>query len=434
MRRKLIGSGILLSIAISAICALVILASGCNNKDIHYDEATHEGAVVTFCLEGGIYKNSKNDVKYYYTLSPGQTVHIASPQTYSKKDVEWEGGTYSFEGWYKTKSGEGDEAVYSDPWDFENDSVGYGDRITLYANWVPVLKYTYSVCYKDEEGETVVLGSYSVKEGVRFNDYRHFANTRTGYTALPGFYDENDEPWDSEYKHPGGEEDTDIKVYVHYVEGNFKLISTVSELNSVRSSENVYLLNDIDFNGATLRSLNNYGGIFLGNNHTVSNFNINRGTAFNGDYGRDDRITDSDLGTNVLCISIFGCSAGAQVSDVRFTGVTADINVGYRPEMIYVAPLFVKLSRFAGNAVTAARDGLVKNVTFEGTYTITNLPDEFDRELLVISDKPCYLVPEGDGSSVEGCDISFTEAAAQPGAANVEIDMYFINLEEKKEY
>ena len=127
--------------------ALAIFAAGCSPKDDKYNPDSWEGAVVTFVLEGGEYKNSKNNVEYYFSLGEGESVRIDTPTGYSKKAVtrpdcrldEW--CRTRTESRVESESGEIEVIYeYSDPWDFDNDVVSYGDRITLYAHWNRLIK------------------------------------------------------------------------------------------------------------------------------------------------------------------------------------------------------------------------------------------------------------------------------------------------------
>lgn len=449
---KLRNAAILILFSL-AVGALAVFAAGCSSGFDGYDIESWEGAVVTFMLEGGIYKNSAREVEHYYSLDEGEDILIQAPSVYDDK-YSVRRPNYKLIEWCRTRTPDGEGYTYSDPWDFEKDTVAYGDRVTLYANWEALIKHYYDVCYLDDEGVPHLLEGddipeeerkpsnssiYEVGEGQIFNDYRRYASKRSGYTALPGYYylatdEETGEqvelPLDSTFHHPGGEEEVHIKVIVKYIEGTFKLVSTVSDLNSVASRDNVYLMNDIDFNGATLVGLRDYSAIFRGNGYTVSNFNLNRGTVRGGGYGKDDLITDNDLGgSNILCISIFGNVEGAEISDVHFKGVTIDVDTGYSQlGKVYIAPIAVKVASSAATAITAARATSITNVTFEGTYTITQLPAGFDTEedLIVTTDAPYYYKAESDASKVENCTVSLTDAAV-PEA--VKVDLYFKKYE-----
>ena len=437
MKLKTVAILILLSIAAAALACFAV---GCSSTEDAYNPDTWEGAIVTFALEGGEYKNSKNAVEYYYQLGEDEEVRIGTPTDYSDKAVTRP--DYSLEGWCKTRTETGEEGVYeySDPWDFQTEVVKHGDRITLYANWTRLIKYSYNVCYKDADGETVIIGTYEVDEGARFNDYSKYANKIPNVTPMPGahgtaFYDENDQPWDANFRHPGGEEDTAINVYIHYIIGVYKLIYTPDDLNRVTANDNAYLMNDIDFEGETLRSLKDYRGIFLGNGHTVKNFNINRGTARGGGYGKDDIERDGTIDDGgLICISIFGNAVGARISDVHFVNVSIDVNASYGDiDKVYIAPLFVKMTEFAGNVINPRRATTATGVTFEGTVTISALHDGLTREedIIIVTDRAYYMKDEASSVS-DDCTVSLVEAPQAQQTASVEL--YNDVFTRKKEY
>ena len=423
-----------------ALAALAIFAAGCSDED-GYNPETWKGAVVTFVLEGGEYKNSKNNVEYYFSLDEGESVRIDSPAGYSKKAITRP--DYRLDEWCRTRQESDGAVIYSDAWNFDTDVVNYGDRITLYAHWSRLVKYTYNVCYRDANGETVIVGTYEVDEGARFNDYSKYSNKIQNSphekTALPDsngniYFDENDQPWNNSFRHPGGDEDTAINVYLHYIEGIYTLVYDADDLNSVSSSSNVYLMNDIDYDGETLISLNDYRGIFVGNGHTVKNFNINRGSARDGSYGKDDVVQDSSIDDGrLICISIFGNAVGADISDVAFENVSIDVNVSYSGvDKVIVAPLFVKMAEYEGGIFDSARVSSVKNVSFQGEVKISSLNPGLDRDedVIIVTDRMYYIK---DAASVigNGCTVNFVESANS--ARETSVDLFNEQFTSKKE-
>ncbi len=352
------------SILLVLLCVAALFATACSDENDYSDQAK-----VTFCLEGGIYQNSSRDVVHYYQVGDGAT-KIVTPNELSQKPIERSG--YYIEGWYRTKTGEGESAEYSDVWNFESDMVDINGA-TLYAKWVKNVKFTYSVCYKDASGQTVVIGEYPVSEGEVFNDYAKYAEKRYDgiYTPI-GFTDESGDPWNSSFTHPGGEESLDIKVFVKYIEGDFEVVSTAKQLKSA-VKKNIYLIADIDMQGESI-NFGDYKGIFEGNNHTVSNFTISYSAAKN------------DLKENNLHVSLFGDASGAKIKNVNFAGVTVDIKTTLTvTQQIYLAPIAVNASGVE-----------IANVTFNGTYTVSKLPSgrEENDILIVVNNAPFYQADE----------------------------------------
>ena len=432
-----------------AATALAIFAVGCSPSQDAYNPETWDGAVVTFSLEGGEYKNSKNAVEYYFLLGEGETVRIDTPTGYSDKAVTRP--DYRLEEWCRTRTpvmgdnGEVESYEYSDPWNFETDVIRRGDRITLYANWSRLIKFSYNVCFKDDAGETVIIGTYEVDEGARFNDYSKYSTKvlQNTYkkTAIPDedgnmFFDENDEPFKDSYRHPGGDEDTAVNVYVHCIDGIYSLVYTPDELNAVQNTTHVYLAADIDFEGKTLKSLNNYRGIFKGNNKTVKNFKLNRGSARDGSYGNADIVQDSAIEDGrLICISIFGNAVGAQISDVAFENVTIDVNASYSGiDKVIVAPLFVKMTEFEGNFVNPERRATsATNVSFDGTVTVSKLHEGLNKEqdVIIVTDKMYYVK---DDASYIGDDCEFTFVEVEAAVEALSIELYSEQFTRKKEY
>lgn len=359
------------TIIILLLASLFIALLGCASSP------NYEGKVkVEFELEGGVYQNCFLPVTLYYDFEEG-TTNLIQPFTEISKEKLTRTG-YTLVGWYRTKTGQGDEVTYTDPWDFATDRVTF-DGVKLYAFWERDIQYTYNVCYRDEKGETQILGTYKVKEGQAFNDYGSYASRRPGEFTPLNYLDENGDPWDTDFRHPGGETDCAINVYVEYLVGRFNIVRTARELTAGKSG-NIYLMADIDLNGAEF-NFGDYKGIFKGNDHTISNFSINY------DPGRNGLVEDfEDNSKKSLCVSLFGRGEGAQITDVTFSNVTVDVSTRYASTYrIYVAPLFVSMT-----------DCLVSNVKFSGTFGVSQLPSDFvpAESLFIVTDEVFYRTDE----------------------------------------
>lgn len=341
--------------------ALASLLVACNSST-NYDGMTK----IVYELEGGSYMNCDLPVLQYYDFKAGSSNLIYDPTTLSRESVTKSG--YNFLGWFKTKTGEGDTATYSGKWDFAKDKVGT-DGITLYAGWELKVRYTYNVCYVDDNGEKQVLGTYTVKEGEEFDDRKKFANKRSGYTAYVhengtllngGYYldAEFTQPVEG-YKHPGGDTDLAIDVYADYIKGEYTIVRSAKELEKAKSS-NIYLDADIDMNGKTL-SFDVYTKTFEGNGHTISNFKL----VYNLSDAGLQKNFDNDA-QNAIYVCLFKGLTNSTVQNVNFKDVQLVIEGTYsKAQYVYLAPLCMK-----------ATGATVKNVTFELTYQIVGLPIE----------------------------------------------------------
>lgn len=364
-----------------ALCSLIVL-SGCK-KEVDYSGMVK----VVYELEGGKYQNCEN-MTHYYAFEAGSQNLIKEPASFAKKEFVREG--YTLEGWYKQKIVSDDGVTYIDKWNFESDKVGDGG-IVLYAHWQKNVKFSYNVCYRDGDAKLQSLGTYDVDEGMKFKDHINYAKKRAGYTAI-GFLDEDGNPWDEDFKHPGGEEDLTINVLVNYIEGDFELVSTLRQLKSSKN-KNIYLLDDIDFGGEEFFGFDNYNKKFYGNDHKIFNFRLKSSSS------KDSLITDSDLGEQggILCVSLFGNIKNAEIKDLKIENVTVEIDTGLSlTKSIIVAPLCVK-----------ATNSKITGVTFSGEYKAVKLPSGFDKAAIVtVCDAAYYFKDAATTVSGFSCEIA----------------------------
>lgn len=365
-----------IAILILALVALAALAAGlcaCSSS-LNLDGLT----CVTYELEGGEYKNSARPVKQYYNLKEGGTVHLVAI-----KDDAVERRGYTFTGWYRTKSAEGE---YSDEWDFANDVLSADDEITLYAGWSKKYTYSYAVCYIDEDGNEVELGRYNeVYKGDRFNDSQNYLNQRAGYTNT-GHTDVYGNPWDENFMHPGGEDGTTVKVYGQYIEGEYTFVSDYSELKAAARGSNIYLLNDIECTGDPAFATNGvYSHELRGNGFAIKNIKVSA----NGSRGED-----------TLEVSLFGNLDGAKISNVRFENVQFTIAAGVRGlKSLKVAPV----------AITA-KNSVIEDVTFEGTYEITDIVSGVEKD---ITENQLIKTKDGTVTESGSCSATLTDVTPE---------------------
>ena len=242
---------------------LTLLLSGCGKTATDLEGKY----VATFEMNGGTLdlKSFNVSTKINYAYDPG--AHLIDPSSYSNYEISRAG--YRFTGWYRSA-----ECLESEKWNFSTDTINQ-ESLVLYAGWVKEIVYTFSVCYTDN-GQINKLGSYNVSEGESFEDYRGYASKRTGYTVLGYFADEACTiPWNASNVHPGGETDTEVSVFVTYIEGDWQLVDSLTKLKSAIGNGNIYLTASIDCGGETL-SFGSFNYIFEGNGFTVSNFTVEK--------------------------------------------------------------------------------------------------------------------------------------------------------------
>ncbi len=275
------------------VLTLALTLSGCSGGS---DDL--EGKyIATFEMNGGTLDISTSNVstRINYAYEPG--VHIIDPSSYANYEIVRQG--YRFTGWYKTA-----ECLEADRWDFATDTIDT-ERLTLYAGWIKEIVYTFSVGYTDGDS-TVTLGSYNVSAGAKFEDYRKYADKRDGFTAN-GYYADAEctTPWSFDTAHPGGETDTDITVYVDYIEGEWKLVDSYDKLLDAIGEGNIYLTDNINCGGGEL-SFGSFNHILEGNGFVISNF----------------KVVQSSSAVYPVCSIFTTLGSGSEVRNVAFDEVT----------------------------------------------------------------------------------------------------------------
>ena len=319
---------------------LILLLSGCGSKEQSLDGMY----VVTFELNGGILDVGSYNVnsKINFAYEPGS--HILDPTTYGTYDISRLG--YRFTGWYTSA-----ECRESEKWDFASKTIEQ-EKVTLYAGWVKEIVYSYSVCYLDGE-ETVTLGTYTVSAGTAFEDYRNHAAKREGFTPF-GYYTDAacTTAWDFATVHPGGEVDTDVKVYVDYIPGEWILVGDYSQLKNAIGKGNIYLTADIDCEGGELFFSGTFRDTLEGNGHVIRNFNVEKSggalipsssifqTLGEGAVVQNvtfDEVTfhffDVDRATKIRVAALARDAAGCTVSNVTVRGVLETNYAGELPRI-----------------------------------------------------------------------------------------------------
>lgn len=369
------------------LLSIAFCLSACDDTN-HYDGQ----AKVTFDLVGGEYKNCTLPVVHYYKLQEGETCKIKELAELSRGDLIRSG--YELDGWYKTLNKDG---TYADKWSFESDTID-SNGVTLYAKWKKPYKYTYQFCYNDEIfNDEVILGSFTVDEGetcqLALADIQ-FANARDGYTMVD-YRDKDGNLWDESFVHPGGEGDLAVKVYVDYVKGDY---AVVKEAGDFVAGKDIYLARDIDMKGRKFSLSFFTKGKFEGNNHTISNFEIDYTT------NRNDLVSFDNSDNNIV-IGLFGLLNEATIRNVTFENVKVDVNTSFgQINNIYVAPL-------SGSIIKSTIDN-VKVINFDCTYS--RLPSSFyqdgDRskplvegKLNIVDDKLSYADSE---STITNCKVT----------------------------
>ena len=343
MKRKYL---ILITLVFLA-ATLTVFLSGCSGGNDVFDGRT----IVTFDF------NDQETDEYKAKLEIGKSgvydeiSYAYVPGTLVKDPTEFYGykfikSGYIFTGWYTSPDCKPDEK-----WDFTKTYIDE-EAVTLYAGWELKIQHTFTVCYVDENGKIHTLGKpYTVKAGTKFNDLFKYANKREGYTSMGYYQDEACTiPWNSDYTHPGGDEDLDVKVFVKHIKGDWVLVSNYSELvKAVKSSvtKDIYLTSNIDCEGNEFYVTGSFNRIFEGNGYKISNFTANKHSS-----------------TYKPICSIFDeLAAGAEVRNVNFENVTFNFNRGEKEPPIEDMTLQV-----ASLAAKVNEDVKVTEVSVSGVF------------------------------------------------------------------
>jgi uncharacterized repeat protein (TIGR02543 family) len=173
-----------------AMFAMVLTLSACTDQKYETDKAN----VLFFTANFG-----STPVDPYIGVEPGSL--IEEPAAPSRPG-------FTFNGWYK-------DYQWTDPWDFDTDTVGE-DSIILYAGWIPM---TFSIIY-DLNGGSMVQSTWVTTFQPGDNKVLPQASL-TGYTFVAWYtYDWVDEsstiPGDPGYQSLPKEQYEDLYLYAHY--------------------------------------------------------------------------------------------------------------------------------------------------------------------------------------------------------------------------
>lgn len=338
-----------------------------NGKTVSIETKYHYGVkgqgTAVFYLEGGSCKNSKDRISYVYNFDGSKfATHIIDPNVIEKDPINHiiKSG-YHIEGWYQNKIEHPDGSVeYTDKWDFEKDTMTI-DGVTLYAKWEINRIYAYELCYYDEQGNEQILDSYVASEGEKFNAIFLDNTTVEGYTTL-GYMNADGSKWDDNFTHPGGDSDVTIKVYLNLIKGEYAIVKTYRQLRSaISKNQNIYLLNDIDYDGDEI-CFDSYSGIILGNGYKISNFLVDYDSSKSGLQGALDDLKGS---SDHLYISLFFELKDVEIKDLTFENVIIDIDTNYRQiKNLIVAPLAI-----------VADNVKLENVKYSGEIIFTKTPE-----------------------------------------------------------
>lgn len=255
---------------------------------------------------------------------------------------------YYLDGWYTAKVGENGEplrdtetgmVVLDAEWDFETMRVT--EDITLYAKLirVAVMRYVDADLYATDPEKAVLKEKKDMPDTVINKPSSALAPKKKGYTLLEYY---KDSACTELFAWPYTVTTEDVNVYVKFIEGDWQLVKDADGLKKAlsKSGNNIYLLNDIDYQGNEW-VYGEYNGKFNGNGYSIKNVNFER------------TCTKDIVGCGLF--SILG--EKANIYDVKFENVTIKFKVAF--EMGEYKSGFL--------AYTAKKGAKITNVTVSGT-------------------------------------------------------------------
>ncbi len=197
-----------------------------------------------------------------------------------------------------------------EPFDFSNYTLKNGDNLYLVVNWIPNQKVEYVllledcdfISVKNSDGSSTDFNQGDIVKTVNFDknkkytvptDYRSSPIESESATFIDYYaYEENADLnnltrlADVTGVLTAPEDGSNVKIYVKYTAGEWKVLRTAKEVTSmfISPNNNYYLSQDIDCKGQTAYTVGNvFKGHIRGNGHTISNLTFTASGLISGD-------------------------------------------------------------------------------------------------------------------------------------------------------
>ena len=384
--------------------SFVFALASCSNQN-----KAENNTSVTFVLNGGKYKNSDENITYNYKLNEGGECLIKSPDDFkgsSSSTILLQ--SKHIKNWFVADSeGKATNTV----WDFENDKLKYGDKLTLIANWALNTKFQFKIYYKDASNNVEEVTTLNVDAGQSISAYSSNivkACRGKNITFLGNYYDaDGNKVAASDLVMPSeAEEDVVKAVYIDYIDGLYTLVNDYNSLTKAFTSitgDNIYLLNDIDCGGKTLKLgsdgvLNKL--IIKGNGYTIKNFKVNFNTSRNSKYIKQYKESDDKEEVPVLSIGLFNTITDSSIENVTFDDVLIDVSYNTVSVNFYqnilISPLTFEIN-----------SSKLSNVLINASYSIGNIPYNIDKNNIIVIDDN-YVETDGN-STITNTKVNLTK-------------------------
>ena len=346
-----------------AVClmllAALMLVTGCSQEQTPYqiNDAENYSVSVKYDANGGIFTTNTSVIVDSYNISgmatnsegKAEIALIAPDSAFRNKNAFTAiNNGYFLAGWYTQRTETGTDSAgnptyaYSGKWDFEKDLLTVDPAgtytaaepvVTLYAAWIPLFEIQFydlasgelleSLTYDPTVDGEILIPAWDEETGaVDLGDFPE----RAGYTFNGAYYDEAGQQaiGEAAIAHPGTVDaasgtanDTQLKLYVDWTEGEWFHIYNVEQFLDNASVNGNYILHaDLDFaeeNWPTSLMHGSFGGTIQGNGHTIKNVNL---------------VQTNNSKTNG---GLFGAlTETANISDLTLENVTFTIKSGTR--------------------------------------------------------------------------------------------------------
>lgn len=311
--RKLLLISVLVLILVFSVTTLV----ACQEEENPNDFVNGQGntvRVILDCTRDPLVKDSvdKMPSSCYidYRIKPGSP--IPEPGVTKNTTAPSVDG-YVFDGYYEGFIDTDGVLQYGNKWDF---SKPINEDLTLYGKWL--IQYKIRIVYvldgvKQDKSEDVNV-SANAAQVTSVKSPSWSGNTYVQTYTNPECTEELVVSRDKPFIHGCTQENPVREVYAKFIAGTWTLIRTADNLRTIRSGDNLYLMNDVDMsslnntNGYTEMSIpNTFSGAIEGNGYKISNLN----------YLREGKST-LPLDYTSYCFGLFARLNGASIKNITF--------------------------------------------------------------------------------------------------------------------
>lgn len=357
----------------SILLVTMLFLNGCSKNKTPYEQNDQDGYRVTvkYDANGGYFTDSTTIITDSYNITEIKTndqgkvdIALLAPDDQQRGKGNWFSPSktdHFLLGWYTERTevvgNDGNvEYAYSGYWDFNEDILSVDPtgeyssaepELTLYAVWKPVLRVEFydvnsdelrgELTYNPTDSSEIMLPYWDENTGAI--DMEKFPK-RDGYTFNGAYYDKaGTMPIEGEsFAHSAlvnyenaTVENTTMKLYVDWIEGDWYHIHTAEQLvDNAKLSGNYVLESDLDFTEEIWPSTfmhKNFAGTIVGQGHKIQNVELTQTDAKQMNAGLFGSIASEAAITDVNFDNIsFTIKGGAQTTGSNFGLLAGNIS------------------------------------------------------------------------------------------------------------